>query len=571
MREKFQEETTRNPLSRGQIISATSVGSVVAYFITSILSSFHPKLYEFLLISVISLLVSQIIAIALLEDKFKDFINYLYDNWGVLLILTIAALLAVSVMTISSQYPGLFHQEILFMETGRLVIFVGLVIIICTCYVLFSKTSLAIEKIKSKYLFAWVKENLPGLFLAMSFFLVYLTFAETINFPTFRTLDLYFDFDISTWLTRLTEPSVQDIPGIRPVHPAILLFLRPLIWFLSLFLNGDRLHALFLLHALTGALCVLMIWLIVKHITKQKVFALLIAFLLGASASHLILSSMLETYIYSAFGLILFAFLMHSGKTSLQFTLPVGIVVTGITISNFVQTCILYFAGHPRFRLFIRYVLLTVLSILALNYLHNYIFPTARLLIAPSSMDRELGYIHQLDMNSWRSRGRVSLVARAITLYGIVAPTPFILDEELGGKGIPHFRTFKITIGEFHVAGYNGLADITAKFWLVLLIIAFILYIMDFFNSRKSSMLATGMLFCLGFNFILHTFYGDDPLLYSPDWVFALVLFIAHSFKRFADRIWIHFTLLAFLILMIIVNLGLIVKIIQVSAPLYGG
>jgi hypothetical protein len=60
-------------------------------------------------------------------------------------------------------------------------------------------------------------------------------------------------------------------------------------------------------------------------------------------------------------------------------------------------------------------------------------------------------------------------------------------------------------------------------------------------------------------------------MLYSPDWVYALVLFLAHGFKRFSDHKWLQLILLLFVVLMMIENLNLIEQIITISAPIPQG
>jgi hypothetical protein len=67
----------------------------------------------------------------------------------------------------------------------------------------------------------------------------------------------------------------------------------------------------------------------------------------------------------------------------------------------------------------------------------------------------------------------------------------------------------------------------------------------------------------------LHTVYGDDPLLYSPNWVYALVLFVGLSLQKWADAKWLQITMIIFLSLMMIVNLNLIHQIMSVSLPFY--
>ena len=86
----------------------------------------------------------------------------------------------------------------------------------------------------------------------------------------------------------------------------------------------------------------------------------------------------------------------------------------------------------------------------------------------------------------------------------------------------------------------------------------------------KLKLLALGLLLCVGFNLALHLVYGDDPMLYSPDWVYALVLFVAFSLQRFAAQKWFLTALSVFLIALITNNLHLLEQIMQASAPFYG-
>jgi hypothetical protein len=187
----------------------------------------------------------------------------------------------------------------------------------------------------------------------------------------------------------------------------------------------------------------------------------------------------------------------------------------------------------------------------------------------PANFEREGYYIWNPFELSWRTIGRFSLVARAIPLYGVVAPTPFVLKEELAVE-YPNFRTYQILLGEFHVASYRGLGDITVKFWIVILAIAGALFILSLFRSPKQVMLPLSLAICLGFSFSLHLVYGDDPMLYSPNWVYALVLFVALMLQRWADRRWLQVFLIVFLGLLVNTNLRLIYQILEVSLPHFG-
>jgi hypothetical protein len=410
--------------------------------------------------------------------------------------------------------------------------------------------------------------NRAGIVLATLFFFVYFCFAQSLNFPGYYTRDQYFEMDISDWADRLTDPPVEEILPVRAVHPAVLLFLRPLIWLASVPLNGDKLQAAFALSALAGAGCVFMTWLVVRQRTGNTSYALITASLLGASASHLLLSSMLETYIFSALALIAFCFLLQSGRTSLKSTIPMGVVIFGITVTNLAQACLLYFLKLPRLKAMSAFVSGVVLIVLALNVAQVQLFPFARPLYDPSNLLAERKYgSNLLETRQWR--GRVNLIARSLLLYGVISPDPYVLTEELGTH-VPNFRTFKITAGEVQVAGYKGFSDFAAKTWIVILGAAILLFAFDLFRRPKSMGYPVSLALCMGFSFGLHILYGDDPMLYSPNWVYALILFISASFERWADNKWLQLAFIVFLGMMIYTNLGLIQQIMSASLPYYG-
>jgi len=555
-----------------RVFPAWLAGSVAAYFLTSFFSNFHPLFYQFIVLSLLfQLLCGTAVFLFLNETLEKSKAGRQIDPLAVLTLL-VALGLSVAAALISWQFPGLFQRRILFMDSSRLPLFALLSLLSLGASIVLLKRlerNGSLERFKQTRFFKFTQQNLPGLLLAIFFLMTYLIFAESINFPGFRTLDQFFDTDISEWLTRLTTTTLQGASPVRAVHPAVLLFLRPLVWFLSLFLNGERLQAVFLMNALAGAVCVMLTWLIVKRASGNTVYALTMAAILGTSSSHLLLSSMLETYIYSALALLFFTFLIQNEHTSLKFTVPAGIVVFGITVTNLIQTCILYFFNFPRIKVLIKYILIVVIVTAGLNLLQVRAYPNARSLFQPANLEREQYYLWNPFDFSWRTIGRFSLIARAIPLYGIVAPTPFVLKEELGVE-FPNFRTYQILLGEFHVAGYRGAADVTIKFWMVILAVAGILFLLDVFRSPKQVSFALSLLLCLGFSFSLHLVYGDDPVLYSPNWVYALVLFVALMLQRWADRRWLQFPLIVFLVMLMNANLGLIRQIMEVSAPYFG-
>jgi len=260
---------------------------------------------------------------------------------------------------------------------------------------------------------------------------------------------------------------------------------------------------------------------------------------------------------------------MQSGRTSLKFTIPLGIVIFGITITNLAQACILYFMKMPRLKVIIQFILAVVAIVLLFNSLQIQLFPKARALYNPATIVFEKRYQYDLFATPWRLTGRVNLISRAMLFYGVVAPNPYILMEELGAS-VPSFRTFQITGNEFHVAGYKGFSDITVKLWLAVIGLATILFTINFFKSPKEMLFPLSLILCLVFNFGLHAIYGDDPMLYSPNWVYALILFVSLSLGKWADSKWLQLGLIVFLGMIIYTNLGLIDQIMEVSLPYYG-
>lgn len=547
-------------------------GSLGAYLLTGFFSNFHSSFWQFILLSVLFVCLCATISFLFLHGISEKIKAGQQVEPLTVVTLLIAFGLCLAALLISWQYPGLFPRRILFMDPSRLPIFALLALIsLGLSLVLLNRLEQGgfTERFRRTRAFQITQPNLPGILLALFFLMTYLVFAQSMNFPGFRTLDQFFDTDISEWLIRLTSNRLEDASPVRAVHPAVLIFLRPPVWFLSLFLNGDRLQAVFLLNALAGAGCVLLAWLIVKRTSGNTTYALIMASILGSSSAHLLLSSMLETYIYSALALLFFTFLIQYEHTSLKFTVPAGILVFGITVTNLIQTCILYFFKVLRLKVLIKYILIVVALTALLNLLQVGIFPNARSLFQPANYEREGYYVwNPLDL-SWRTIGRFSLIARAIPLYGVVAPTPFVLKEELAVE-YPNFRTYQILLGEFHVAGYRGLADVTVKLWMVILVAAGAGFLLNLIRSPKQMMFPLSLLLCLGFSFTLHVVYGDDPMLYSPNWVYALVLFVAASLQGWGERRWLQAGLIVFLILLVSANLGLMRQILDVSAPYFG-
>jgi len=78
-----------------------------------------------------------------------------------------------------------------------------------------------------------------------------------------------------------------------------------------------------------------------------------------------------------------------------------------------------------------------------------------------------------------------------------------------------------------------------------------------------------GLLATLGFNFLMHLFYGTELFLYTPYWMYAFVFFIALALSELADNKWTQTFLLIFVLVLMVNNFWFIFTILRGLAPFY--
>jgi hypothetical protein len=118
------------------------------------------------------------------------------------------------------------------------------------------------------------------------------------------------------------------------------------------------------------------------------------------------------------------------------------------------------------------------------------------------------------------------------------------------GGTFPRFNFFKISPEDFQFSSYSGLGNILVLVWAVLLLIAGTLFIWNLIRTRKAN-LSLAFALCLLFNFVLHLNYGYEPFLYSPDWTYALIFFVALGLAPMAKYRWFQAGVLLFLVLLV--------------------
>jgi len=477
-----------------------------------------------------------------------------------------------AVIWLLSGYPNWFDASFFLLGSSLLPWFAGLLVFsalwVAALLTFLEQCGLEKSFLSSRF-FEFLRANLPGLVLALAFFIAYFSLAITYSLvlrdPAQNFDDNFFDADPTSWMNRFAAPAVQLIE-MRPVHPFAFLIFRPLTWLMALFLNGSTFHAALLLNAGVGALCVWLTWLAVKR-WSNTTYALIIAALLGASATHLIFSTYLETYIFSAAALIAFVLALQSEQKSLKTLIPIGLLTFGITITNFIQTVIIFLFTDFKISKLIKYGLIVLVSAVALAYLQALIYPTSQPFYVPSQLLAENRYSAG-STTLERIYERSYVMGRTITLFSVVGPRPLPLLEEVGCH-FPCFKTYKPRYGADLISSYSGFGSGLARTWFGILLLALGFFAWKLVKSPKDASLQLALLTCLLFNFFLHVAYGDDPMLYSPDWTYALILFVALSFKGLADKKWFQFAGFVFLAALMINNWTFLRAVLVSVAPYF--
>jgi len=451
---------------------------------------------------------------------------------------------AMSLFQMANQFPSLFEAQAKSFVIGQWVLLSIIVFAIFFSWKQLEKNQ-------------FIKENWSGLLLAGIFFSIYFLLVSIFNQPAFDVDDIFFDSDTYLWRRRFATELVRDY-YFRPVHPFVLIIIRPLVALTSVFFAGNTLYGTFALTAFAGALCVFLVWYFTKHFVKNKFYYLLIATLFGASAAQIVFSSLIETYIFLAATALIFLVLVLKDKPVFALVIT-GLVAFGITISNFGQTVIAHFFIKRNIKQIIIYGLIVTAFIVPLTLLHNFVYPESQPYFWNlSSFDGE-GH-NQFPPTLQRA----NYLGRVMVLHSIVAPEPLILQEEIPFLKVWMFRASikkdPMRIAQYHTLLGNSLAYI----WLGFVLLGGFLFLKNL--RRQDNRFFLTFILILLFNFTLHMRYGKDTFLYTVNWTYALILFLALAWKEFSDKRWFQISLLVFIILLFINNSQLILTMLSTSA-----
>jgi hypothetical protein len=524
------------------------------------------------LFAIIALTIGTTLGYFLVQRATQSFrTGFLSKPLNIILALSLPIFWVALILNVA-QYPSMFTIETILVpqEWMPLFLLTALVSAFLALFLITHHSSLITIHPSS-----FILHHFPGLYASTFFFLIELIISRSLNHPALETNTVLFEADAGPWMTILASP--DSAPINRAVHPLSLIIIRPLVRLISGFMGEHYALGGMIVVSLVAAACVFMTWYFVKRATNSGTYAFIFSIFLGSTATHLLFGSLAENYIFGAAALIFFFLLVQSNETRFSFLVPAGLFLFGITITNIAQGVIALFFNKFGFKRLIQYSLIVLSLGILLTITTNIIYPKhITYFFVPEDIAFEFNFVSpenagvlsdpiRLSEPSSISR-KLNVVSRSILLYGIVAPDVI---ESISEK--PPFPTIDLKTFDVRtqtLASYRGLANLPLALWLILLAGAFFLFIKTLRTSTHTPLM-WGLLGVLGFNFLMHLFYGTELFLYTSYWVYAFVLFVALAYSSLAEKTWLQWALAIILLTLMINNFAFIFSIFQSLAPFY--
>jgi len=524
--------------------------------------------YGMVLFTTISISTGSAVGYYLVNRAIHSFqIGFLRDHINTILTLALPVFLGAMIYA-GLQFPSMFLWDYIIVPQKWMALFIitALAAGIWGLFLLdFLNRSEFIQKHTSglKTLFS---ENLAGFYAGGIFFFISLILARILNHPALSVNSVLFESDAGPWMNILASPQGDVIN--RSVHPLTLIIQRPLIRFAAGLMGEHRELAAMLVVAAASGLCVFMTWLFVKRATGSKPHAFIFSILLGSTATYLLFGSLTENYIFGAAALIFFFLLIQAEEKRFLILIPAGLLLFGITITNIAQGVIGLFFNKFGFKRLLQFTILVMASGVILTTITSAIYPkTETFFFVPADLAFEFNFVKSDGTTPTSSLiEKFQVLSRTMFLYEAVGPRPLEVISKKPPFPTIDLKTFDVRTHE--LASYKGLDNIPLGLWLILLAGSFFMFAKNF-RSSKQTPLMLGLLATLGFNFLMHLFYGTELFLYTPYWMYAFVFFIALALSELADNKWTQTFLLIFVLVLMVNNFWFIFTILRGLAPFY--
>jgi len=271
-----------------------------------------------------------------------------------------------------------------------------------------------------------------------------------------------------------------------------------------------------------GGLCVTLAALYFRRITGSRAIGVLFAIMLGASAGHLIFCAQPETYALCAAGLVLLHLLLAESRARVprfRHEVLAGVFAAGITITSAVPALICYLARHRaqrRWRRLVRWSATAAVVGCILVASQDVALPYTALGRAVGEYRAESAYF----VRDAASK-RLPQLARGLLLEGVVGAPPHVEATARGPM---------LTAGRYSTL----LSASVAGIWLCALAGTGVI-LLQTRAWRTPTLVAAAA--CLGFEFLLHGYYGREQLfLYACTYTFYLLAIVAHAVRYLPHR-----------------------------------
>jgi len=404
--------------------------------------------------------------------------------------------------------------------------------------------------------------------LFLLFFSFYFGFSYQLVYktPIAEYDDILFEIDTARSIIDMTVFSGYHYR--TEVHPIYVLLVNPIGELIGRILPSNEMTAVFI-NVFFGAIGVSLAYLVLRHTNTKTITALLAALLFGFSASQFYLSIIPDTAslaictLLFSYALLLISF--HNQKVPLSIWIIAGILSLGVTTTNFVQTIICYFSAQiliekktklPRKVLItILYAIIVIAIVMLLAIFQKWLYPSTTLFFFPQVYLDELNYASASIIDA--PLEITPIILKNFFLDAIIAPQAAIIP--INERKYPAI-TF-LNAGNYTVFGIIGLI-----FWVIF----FAISIYQYFKNRKITTVDLGLISCLFFNLLLHSFYGIgekgkiELFLYTGN-VTALIitLFMRSAKNNRKDLLFKTITTIPLVIFISINNIIIVTQIIE--------
>jgi hypothetical protein len=367
--------------------------------------------------------------------------------------------------------------------------------------------------------------------------LLYASLAVLLHHTTprlFRHLDQLFEADMGIWTIEIARP--QGPHGTTVVHPLALLVLNPLGASLRGLLRwagvpfAARLAAA-LLAAVAGGAAVGLFRVLLGRLAIAAARARGWTAVFALCATQIVFSSIPESFSFSALSLILVFVVAASAEPSEAKRLAAGVFSFGITFTNLVAVWLARASafdwrreGRRALAQTLRHLALVLVLAAGLSLVQKALYPSARLFFVPA-----LGDAYERAFVALETPRDVAVRAAKLGAHLAFVPlaAPYVVTRQTEwGSLVVDFSPHPLSRPRLSSA-------LHAAAWLAALVIA----ARGLLRERgRLPRAAAALALWLGFQAVLHFFFGLTLFLYSGAWTFALVALVAVGHEAAASR-----------------------------------